>query len=210
MTDVWWVYKWDICAFPENTFYREVFIMAVHNPQYTISFCIFKNDLLPNCLVKKFVRKPGVEGWMSVDDMDSSWDCVKIGIVTVWCLEKGKWLRRRWWRRNVRWCNMEVRVRMQTTSIDRQWIVEGQTMVLVRNRRTKEWSYSDLKEKRRCVMREWGRWRWRWRWLWANKNDCCGTPKFQAAASVKSWEYCSKFWRIWRGSVCYMAKKKKA
>ena len=38
MTDVWKMYECTICAFPEYTFCRKVFVMAVHNPQSTISF----------------------------------------------------------------------------------------------------------------------------------------------------------------------------
>ena len=55
------MYEWDICAFLVNTLYIEVFVRAVHNPQSPISFYIFINDVLPNCMVSEFVWKPGVK-----------------------------------------------------------------------------------------------------------------------------------------------------
>ena len=62
------MYEWDIFAFPENTFYRS---LRQGCPQSTIHVSIldFKNDLLPNCMVSELVWEPGVEVWMSVDDM---------------------------------------------------------------------------------------------------------------------------------------------
>ena len=56
-------------CFPPKYPLQKSLRQGCHNPQSMISFYIFINDVLPNYMVNEFVRKPGVEEWMSVDDM---------------------------------------------------------------------------------------------------------------------------------------------